>query len=40
MLRMKFSTKKSVGAYVYLPQEWNQGAAKIDMFEISGVDSL
>ncbi len=26
--------KNSVGADVYLPQEWIQGASKIDFFEI------
>ncbi len=33
-LSIKFFTKKSVGAYVYLGQEWSSGASKIDMFEI------
>ncbi len=27
-------TKKSVGAYVYLPQEWSKGARKIDKVKI------
>ncbi len=31
---IKFSTGKSVGANVYLRQEWNWGTAKICVFEI------
>ncbi len=34
LFRIKFSTKKSVGAYVYLPPEWSYGAPKTDVFEI------
>ncbi len=33
-LRIKFCTKKSGGVHVYLPQEWSQGARKIDMYQI------
>ncbi len=41
---MKFPTKRSVGAYVYLSQKWSKGAPKTDVFEImqwnGKVDSL
>ncbi len=30
LLRIKFTIKKSVGTYVYLPQEWSKGARKTD----------
>ncbi len=33
-LIIQFPGKNSVGADVYLPQEWIQGASKIDFFEI------
>ncbi len=33
LLSIKFLTKKSVDAHVYLPQEWSQEAPKIDTFQ-------
>ncbi len=34
MFRIQFHTKNSTGAYVYLPQEWSQGAQHFDIVEI------
>ncbi len=32
LFSLEFHTKKSVGAYVYLPHEWSWRAAKIGIF--------
>ncbi len=34
LLVIKFLTQKSVGAHVYLPQEWSYATRKIDTFQI------
>ncbi len=34
LFRIKFTTKNSVDAYLYLPQEWSWGGTKIAIFEI------
>ncbi len=36
MFSIKLRTKKSIGAYVFLSQEWSWAAAKITIFEIQG----
>ncbi len=32
-MSIKFLTKKSAGAYVYLPQEWNMGLQRLKCFK-------